>query len=1067
MDKAKITLAKERIEWLLDGVYFFEDTKNKNLEYGGYKKESFFQYVFWLTRSETYETEGERTKDAISTLKLWIDTLNKPESNLPGAEVLSEDISDAVEEIQDTGKTEDAQKRINLASKIKKLPDEVETKIQKLEENLQQKQQEEVTISPAVVANEPDQKEVEKKEYKTQKADTESATQYTGQIPDKLYVTTNTAVEEQTMSREARESLVKIIKDARENPLDTAEVLKELALKNNGPSLSEKEAGLLAKEAVAKVLSTSNAIAFAYGEVDDQGKVIDYNKAFDNFINDEGASKISPIAAYEPLAAFTNPESEDLKTIIPDERTRVEFAQDNLVVVASEMTREAEGKNFVSNAFGSLGSQSEEIATALYPSQTPREFSVSDKQPDQKEGQPSITIEVNVDQMVRKYQEFAEVRGKIISALEKEDTDLAKRITDKALDEATRRVMQGFSGPLNSQSFRASSFISGLAKTPAIGAGVGAATGYVVGPAASAWIAGSASRLLSAGGSRMLISAVSGMGSRSALSSMLIRPISLSLGRLAGLEFQAVRQGQMIGIRLAYQIGGKGLQHALITQGTGGFLITSPIVGGETIVGGVGTSVLPLGTAAITTGTEAGAAAITATAGAEAGAAAGGPAAPITAIIGAVVGFIIGIVAGPLMEWFQKHKEDLLLLFAAPIILAGALFGNPLLLAAGTIGGVGALAAKAGGKTISGGVGHFLKTILGAFTGIAIAEIAGPLIAIIVGAPILIAFILFIINQSAYLVPPGKTSSAFGTLESKYVRVDKSAVPDGPFENDQEVSIVYTITISAKLGTLTDISFEYGCSVYSKDPKTCPNPTDIAANGVSFADFTQATPETIDFGTPYAITYKAVYPQGTYNDSAITDTFKVTTTSSQEQSSAQAAKTILIGTPPTECIKVDPAFPDNFENTIYQAIQNLQTEHPAYMVKLCSAWPTINIIWEKTQHKWWGYYMGGGKIKLTPAGLDNIILTTFIIGHETGHALADGSPGYFSQYERYSGVAQERPLCTYDQSFIPDEAFAEAIGVYATGSALWTYGQWGCLHGDFAAAYPHHYQFAKDVIFEE
>jgi len=415
-------------------------------------------------------------------------------------------------------------------------------------------------------------------------------------------------------------------------------------------------------------------------------------------------------------------------------------------------------------------------------------------------------------------------------------------------------------------------------------------------------------------------------------------------------------------------------------------------------------------------------------------------------------------IASAVKVFLSKHQDSLLVITGGAMILGFAYTRSlPFLILGGGFVGYAKRAT----------IRLFFSNALFTLTGLFVASFLIPALIALIAIPVIVIIILFIINSGAYLVPPNATASS-ETIESKYIRVTKNAFPAGPFANDIDITVKYTISVTAKESTLTNIVFTYNCSVFSEEAKTCPTPTEITAAGVPYSDFTAITPIEIAPEAAYTISYVVYYPAGEYNDSAITDTFSVTAAANGEITTAQGGKTIIIGEPPTACFDVDPDFPDNEEKNLYAAIYHLRTAHPAYVVKLCSAWDTIYLKYWKNAYKGvWGWWKGGGKILLAKKGLQNELYAIFILGHETGHALHDGSPQYLAQYNNFPGVKSERPLCTYDATHTPEEAFAEAIGLYAVGDGLWSTAQWGCLGGSFPNKYPNHYQFAKDVIFEE
>ena len=132
------------------------------------------------------------------------------------------------------------------------------------------------------------------------------------------------------------------------------------------------------------------------------------------------------------------------------------------------------------------------------------------------------------------------------------------------------------------------------------------------------------------------------------------------------------------------------------------------------------------------------------------------------------IGWIGGIIAGSFLEkifskigiWIKKHPKEFFFGAAASLGLPAIVTGSTLLaIPAGLAlaAGVGPRAVVSAGRA---GLGLFLGTITGT-----LLTISTTVLAIIVATPILVALILFIINNGAYMIPPSvNTSGAGGTL---------------------------------------------------------------------------------------------------------------------------------------------------------------------------------------------------------------------------------------------------------------------------------------------------------------
>lgn len=150
-------------------------------------------------------------------------------------------------------------------------------------------------------------------------------------------------------------------------------------------------------------------------------------------------------------------------------------------------------------------------------------------------------------------------------------------------------------------------------------------------------------------------------------------------------------------------------------------------------------------------------------------AAAGAVAGSVVPIAGTIAGFVAGLVGPKVIGWVKDNAPK----FGKYIVgLVGAVFGF-------VIGGrsilgavIGAGVGYGGATVISGGlsglgssltslgsgIAGFFGTIGGAFIG----SVATPILITLLGFPVAVALILFIINSGAYVVPPGSLTGTIG-----------------------------------------------------------------------------------------------------------------------------------------------------------------------------------------------------------------------------------------------------------------------------------------------------------------
>jgi len=417
--------------------------------------------------------------------------------------------------------------------------------------------------------------------------------------------------------------------------------------------------------------------------------------------------------------------------------------------------------------------------------------------------------------------------------------------------------------------------------------------------------------------------------------------------------------------------------------------------------------------------------------------------------------------------WIRKNWKEFLGLSSIGLLSVGLSAGSPILIGAG-VGGV----VIAGSSVIIGGIGTFLS-LLAAI----VLEIGIAFGLVILSIPIIVAFILLIINNSAYVYPPITSSRSEAPIVSPWVRVEKTAQPPGPFDNDIELTINYRIEISALQSDLSNIVLVYDCFVYAETPEGCPAPTNVNAGPLSnqqsypsIEEALNAVPATITAADPFIITYTVVYTAGRYNDSSVTDTITVEATAEGSRTQASGSETIIIGEPPLDCfvITFDDAQHSNLQTELSNlrvAINTIISQHPVYAQKVCSAWQTIYFdYYDGAPAGVFGFWHGNGHISLSSQGLANTGNAKYTTGHELGHALHDGLPNYFSEYQNYPGTLAELPMCTYAATTNPYEGFAEAMGLYVGDNYVTS-----CHSGrsGFASLYPANYQFAKDIVMEE
>jgi hypothetical protein len=282
---------------------------------------------------------------------------------------------------------------------------------------------------------------------------------------------------------------------------------------------------------------------------------------------------------------------------------------------------------------------------------------------------------------------------------------------------------------------------------------------------------------------------------------------------------------------------------------------------------------------------------------------AGGPVGVALAWLGSeIVVRLGGRILSGIKKFIKEHKELLIGLGAL-----GMIFGNipiriisaPLLFAGG-----GAAIADGGLSMAALGYGilRFLR-IFGRNVGITIGT---PILVTILVFPVVVTLILFIINSGAYIVPPSPlTLARVGQVVSPYIDVKKTANPPGPFANDDlDVTVEYTVEITAKKSPLTNIQITDNCTVRKESGTTdCPDPVPAIPDlsGISISP-----------GSPYSFTFSMPFTSPEFEDSRVSNSITVTAdTPEQSGTKAAGSASIKIGNPPEDCPHDWPVYPED------------------------------------------------------------------------------------------------------------------------------------------------------------
>jgi hypothetical protein len=196
--------------------------------------------------------------------------------------------------------------------------------------------------------------------------------------------------------------------------------------------------------------------------------------------------------------------------------------------------------------------------------------------------------------------------------------------------------------------------------------------------------------------------------------------------------------------------------------------------------------------------------------------------------VGGVLGNIALDLGLKVLSFTKKYIVPIFVGFGA--VVGGALFGG-----AGVIGG-GAIGAIAAGGISGGSMASGIATVTGgvaALGGAFAAAIVAPLLIAIIGIPIAVAFILFIINSGAYVVPPAGNIGLNGgksnphscyVLDSSWVEPYKTKMMDAI--NQVSQAGFFMDKLCAKGNVTLMLSAHLYSTIYSN-----PDGTPVEING--------------------------------------------------------------------------------------------------------------------------------------------------------------------------------------------------------------------------------------------
>ena len=430
----------------------------------------------------------------------------------------------------------------------------------------------------------------------------------------------------------------------------------------------------------------------------------------------------------------------------------------------------------------------------------------------------------------------------------------------------------------------------------------------------------------------------------------------------------------------------------------------------------------------------------------------------IGAAIGAFVGWVAGKVIEPILVWIKKHQEDLkivglitlgggAIMRSLPLMIFGGLVFAPIALRSGfSMAGIAARTTFFFGR-----IGKSMAITIGT-----------PIIVAIVVFPILVAIILFIINSGAYLVPPSATSYLLG-YDNPYMSVTKVANPDKIGNPSGTQTVIYTVTITALKGTLTDVKIlSTSCNVIKKDKSNVSCPVENIPDIPPDLSISPTSPHSFTFPSEFG---------SSLSDSLVFDSIKIGANAAEKQGiSTSGSETVCVGDCPLDCIKVaDNAlpWPGNLRSNVEGAAASLSSKYPGFVAKVCSS-GEVNLCYNPPQispgsYAWHVHNAFGNEcdVYFNEKGVGSTGNALFMITHELNHHVQRINGGSTQEYVDSGAFAElgSSGFCTYSSTAGSEiESMAEASGLYASIPS------WGGCVTNYKNQYPKNYTFAKNFM---
>jgi hypothetical protein len=439
------------------------------------------------------------------------------------------------------------------------------------------------------------------------------------------------------------------------------------------------------------------------------------------------------------------------------------------------------------------------------------------------------------------------------------------------------------------------------------------------------------------------------------------------------------------------------------------------------------------------------------------GTAAGGPIGFIATWIGTDV--LLKLVEK--IPWGKIKKFGVAIasfIVGVPMLAIGLTMANAPL----TLGGFGLTAfgaASAKGLTLAGTVGGAFK-LFGVIGTATLGAIGGPILSFLIGFPLVVALILFIINSGAYVVPESSLSYSKGQ-DNPYLSVTKEANPGKISNPSGNQPVSFTVSVTATKTTLTNVKIEStSCNVIKKDGSNVGCPLENIQELPADLKLSPGNPYVFDFSVDFG---------SNLSDSLVFDSIKISADSDEQKGiTTSGSETVCVGECPVDCVKVEDnamPWPGNLRANLEAAVASLSGGHPGFIAKVCSNNKEVNLCYNPPQisegYFAWHIHTDSCDVVFNQKGLQSEKDALFLVTHELTHHIQKIVGGSVQEYLDSGGFRElaGEGFCTYkDTANDVYESMAEALGLYASIPS------WGGCAANYRTKYPRNYVFAEGFM---